>query len=1124
MYLSKGFSSFLTSCLVICLAGLAAIAQTGSANLAGTVQDENSAVIPGVNIVVKNDATAVERRAETNDSGYFAIPLLPPGTYTITATRSGFTPIKATNLILNVGDQKAITIQMKVGGIDAAVEVTSDPTLINESATIGTIVDQQFVKDMPLNGRSFQSLLLLTPGMVFTPGEQGQLSVNGGRTNSNYVTVDGVSGNIGVGVQSLYDQSAGGAVPGFNSFGGTQNLLQLDAMSEVQIQTSNYSAQYGRQPGAQVSLVSRSGTNKYSGSVFNYLRNSATDANDWFSNSLGFGKVPGRQNNFGGALGGPVQIPRIYNGKEKTFFFFSYEGLRLSLPQPTRAFSVPAACLHDNTALSPFMQALVNAFPLPNTNPGSCAAGANGRGTFTTSWSNYTNLDSFALRLDHNIGTKWNVFFRTNHSKSKGEIYNLGQLTRWPSETDTQTGGVTTRISASLYNSFRLNFSRNVAKSDVEWTTKFGGQPIDNLAEFLPAGAPDYAVPSFSIGGQSYRVGPVTDHRSKDWNVVDNLNWVYGDHSFVFGTDIRLRNPLYLDNGYNFQVSFSSLANILASRGSGSLTRSIPTEANVRNYSFYADDTWRVNKRLTLSLGLRWDINPAPSLGEYSMPAFTGFPDVTQLALAPAGTPYYPTFKDAIAPRFGIAYKLLEKNNMTTVLRGGWGLFYDLGVGTALATSHSYPFSVSQSIPLQTFPLAPGTIVDITLPAPVTTPIGNSLTGTGTSFGLQHLDGLPRTHQYSFGVEQQLGKNQVLSVSYVGNRGRRLLNRYQYSFINPATNPNVRPGTTLFITRNDGKAGGYSDYNSLQASYMRRMSHGLQLMANYTYSRAQDAFSNDSTINRSSVPNSVDHQDASVFYGLSDFDRPHIFNLALVYDLPTVKSENSLRRWMGKIFLNGWQTSYNFKYQSGTPFSMSVVYYDILNGTGITSLRLNRVEGEPLYIDDPENPGGQAFNPAAFAVPASSLQPNPALITQGNSGRNQFRGPALAQLDLAIRRSFSITERVKLQFSAEFFNALNRANFLNPDGNYGYIFNLPGFGPVTCPGNPAGMSCDLNFPDPITGQHTQFFTGGTFGQLTTLANGVRRGTAPGSGFDISLNPRYSLGGPRSAQFSLRLSF
>jgi len=203
---------------------------------------------------------------------------------------------------------------------------------------------------------------------------------------------------------------------------------------------------------------------------------------------------------------------------------------------------------------------------------------------------------------------------------------------------------------------------------------------------------------------------------------------------------------------------------------------------------------------------------------------------------------------------------------------------------------------------------------------------------------------------------------------------------------------------------------------------------------------------------------------------------------------------------------------------------MNVTYYDVLNGTGVTSVRLDRIDGQPLYINDPINPGGKAINPAAFSIPAADLQPNQALVVNGNSGRNEFRGPGLAQLDLAIRRNFRLTERMKLQFSVELFNALNHPNFLNPDGSYGYIFNLAGFGPSPCPGNQSGMSCDFNFPNPRNGPHTQFFTSGTFGELNYLANGVPSGTGPGSRFDISLNPRYSLGGPRSAQFSLRLSF
>ena len=1110
--------------VVVCvlLLPLAVWAQSDTANVSGRVIDPTGAVIVGAECTITNIDSGVSSSAKTNDSGIYVLRSLKPGTYRLSIEHTGFQKVVKTGIVLDVQDSASENFSLTVGSVSEATTVHGEAVRVNTSdASIGTTVDQEFIKSIPLNGRSFQSLLLLTPGMVFTPSEQGQLSVNGGRTDSNYFTVDGVSGNIGVGVQSLFDQSASGVIPGFNSFGGTQNILSLDAMQEVKIQTSTYSAEYGRQPGAQVSLVSKSGTNTFHGTAYDYLRNSMTDANDWFSDNLGVKKVPSRQNDFGATLGGPVRIPFLYNGKDKTFFFFSYEGLRLALAQPIRAFNVPALCLHNNPALSSQMQALVNAFPVPNTNPGSCAAGANGRGTFTTGYDNYTNAGTFALRLDQSFGSRWNVFLRMNHSKSQGQTYNLGQLTHWPLNTDTETLGVTTQIRNSMSNSFRLNFSKNVAEDNIEWTTKFGGQPIKNVSstDFLPSGFPNYATPDFLIGGGDYEVGPVAYHRTADWNVVENLQWQHGNHSLIFGTDLRWVKPLYIDNGYHFQISFSTLPNILASKGSGSLVTALPVEAHVSNSSFYANDSWRVNKRLTLNYGLRWDINPAPTLGRYSLPAFTGFPDVTKLALAPAGTQYYPTFMREFAPRLGFAYQLRSGSNWDTVVRGGWGMFYDLGTGTALATSHSFPFSLTQSIPLSPFPFAPGTTTNPTLPLPVTSPYGSR-----DFTGLQSLDGLPRTQQYSFGIEQQLGKDQVLTVNYVGNHGQRLLNRYSFNYPDSTTDPNILKNTTFEITRNDGKAGGFSWYNGLQVNYIRRMAHGLQVLANYTWSHALDAGSNDSTINRSLPPNSIAGEDARFFYGGSDFDRRHIVNLATVYTIPNLHSSSTGLSWLEKAFTNGWETSYNFKYQSGSPFSMTVGYFDLANRTGSTRLFANRVSGQPLYIPDPVNPGGKAFNPAAFSIPAADFTPNQALIVDGNAGRNTFSGPGLSQLDFALRRDFSLTERFKLQFSAELFNFLNHPNFLNPDGLLGFVFNSPSFGPSPCPGNPAGVSCDFNYPNPRNGPHTAFFTSGTFGELTNLANGVASGSGPGARFDISLNPRYSLGGPRSAQFSLRLSF
>ena len=1118
-----GFISFFLCCAIaftLSVLSLPAHAQSEAGSISGLVTDPTGAVVRSAQLRLVDIDRNTVREAKSNSTGFYTFANVHPGRFRIEVQELGFKIANITGVIVNTQDSLEENVHLELGSASESVTVEANRINLNmNDGTIGTVVDEQFVKSIPLNGRTFQSLLLLTPGMVFTPNEQGQLSVNGARTDSNYFTVDGVSGNIGVGVQSLYDQSASGSIPGFNSFGGTQNLLSLDAMQEVKIQTSTYSAEYGRQPGAQVSLVSKSGTNSYHGTAYDYLRNSATDANDWFSDNLGVKKIANRQNDFGGTIGGPVRIPYLYNGTDKTFFFFDYEGLKLALPQPTRAFNVPATCLHNNPALNAQLQALVNAFPVPNTNPGSCAAGANGRGTFTTGYDNYTNMNTFALRLDQSFGTRWSAFARLDHSKSQAETYNLGQLTHWPFYTDTATVGLTTQIRNTMSNSVRLNFSKDVAESNISWTTKFGGQPIPNIytTDFLPAGAPSYAVPYFPIGGQSYEVGPYTYHRTADWNAVENLQWQRGRHSLVFGADLRWVKPLYNDNGYVYQISFSTLPNILANKGSGALIQSLPVEAQVGNYSFYGNDSWRISNRFTLSYGLRWDINPAPSLGQYSLPAFTGFPDVTSLKLAPAGTEYYPTFMREFAPRVGFAYQLRGGAEKATLVRGGWGLFYDLGTGTTLATSHSFPFSQTQSIPLLPFPFAAGTVQNVTLPVAVSSPYSS----TGFT-GLQHLDGLPRTQQYSLTIEQQLGKDQLLSVNYVGAHGQRLLERYQYKFLNPTAN--IAKNDTFFFTRNDGQAGGFSYYNGLQVNYVRNMSHGLQVLANYTWSHALDAFSNDSTINGSEVPNSAANEIAAGFYGTSDFDRRQIFNLATVYAIPKLHSDRTALSWLEKSFTNGWETSYNFKYQSGTPFTMGFSYYDVTNGTGFSSLIANRVPGQPLYIPDPTNPGGTAFNPAAFAIPAADLQPDQSLIVNGNAGRNSLTGPGLSQLDLAVRRNFPITERVNLQFSAEVFNVLNHPNFLNPDGSLGYVFNSPTYGPSACPGNPKGISCDFNYPNPRNGPHTAFFTSGTFGELNRLADGVAAGSGPGSRFDISLNPRYALGGPRSAQFSLRLSF
>jgi hypothetical protein len=349
--------------------------------------------------------------------------------------------------------------------------------------------------------------------------------------------------------------------------------------------------------------------------------------------------------------------------------------------------------------------------------------------------------------------------------------------------------------------------------------------------------------------------------------------------------------------------------------------------------------------------------------------------------------------------------------------------------------------------------------------------------------------------------------------------------RYQYNYLNGTIDPNFKSGTRLYITRNDGRAGGYSYYNGLQIQFMRRMSQGLLVMANYTWSHALDTATNDSTFNPGTNPADITNEVSSYGYGTSDYDRRQIFNLAAVYDMPRVHPSTSFLKWMSRIFVNGWETSYNYKFQSGAPYMPVFYYFDTANGQGAEPYRLDQVPGMPLFTRNPYDPTGQSLNTAAFAIPASALQPDPGFVTNGNTARNAFVGPALSQLDFSIRRTFSVSERVQLQFSAELFNVLNHPNFATPNTIFGYVYDTQTGGPTACPGTTtaaSGVSCNMYFPDSRLGGTVAATQ--AFGEITTLANGISAGGSAGYTFDISLNPRYSIGGPRSTQFALRLTF
>src|ERR1700722_7851273 len=335
-------------------------AQSTSASLTGRVTDPSQALIADAKVDAIRAGTNIRYEAVTNSSGEYYFSNLPPGSYRIEVEKSGFKKLIKPDVMLHVQDALAIDFAMTLGAASENVTVVAGAPLVNaESGTVSTVVDQNFVENLPLNGRSFQTLIQLTPGVVVTAtafDDQGQFSVNGQRADANYFTVDGVSANFGVTGYSPMVQSASGALPALSAAGGTNSLVSVDAMQEFRIQTSSFAPEFGRTPGGQISIVTRSGTNAFHGTLFDYFRNDALDAKDWFTNFNGLPKPEERQDDFGGVLGGPVR-------KNKTFFFFSYEGLRLRQPS-TQETSVPDAASRLRAPAS--MQPFLNAFPMPN--------------------------------------------------------------------------------------------------------------------------------------------------------------------------------------------------------------------------------------------------------------------------------------------------------------------------------------------------------------------------------------------------------------------------------------------------------------------------------------------------------------------------------------------------------------------------------------------------------------------------------------------------------------------------------------------------------------------------------------------------------------------------------------
>lgn len=1009
-----------------------------NAGIVGIVTDVSGSAIQDASVTIVYIDQGVTRQAKTDSQGLFAAPILPPGHYQLSVQHPGFRVAEVKDITLRVGDQPNFRIQLEVGGLEETVDVEgANPLLQTQFSTLGTVVDRQFVENMPLNGRSFQSLIELTAGVVYTNANgsaSGQFAVNGQRQDGNTFLVDGASANSGVSNTFGIGAAGTGNNPATSANGSFNTLVSVDNLQEFKIQTSGFAPEYGRSPGAQISLVTRSGTNQFHGSAFNYFRNTVLDANNWFNNFNRLPRAPQRQNDFGGVFGGPIL-------RDELFFFYSYEGLRLLQPTTGSVYvpSVAARSVVSDT------RPLLQAFVLPNgpVNP----ADAN-TALFNGSWSNPTRLDNHSIRIDYVPTSKMTLFTRYQQAPSqvgsRGGNNTASVLTNTSNRSRSLTLGHTYLVTPSVINDLRFN---------ATWSD--GGQisHMDAFAGAIPASDSYIFPPGYNSGnamfsapllnGSTLRTGKNVGNFTSQINAVDSVSLALGGHQLKFGVDYRRLNPTLAPRLYDMQASLQTSARYLAGRvDSVRLQGKAEQEYLLQNFSAFAQDSWKATRRMTLTYGVRWDVNPAAS-SPNDRPGFVLTPIVapaSSISVLPLGTaPAYPTTYRNLSPRVGVTFQLSQDPQWGRVLRAGYGIFYD----TANSASASWqgPYNAQRSMSNVAFPLSAANAIAPTVPAVAPYVI--------TATPAPDLKA-PYVHQTNLTLEQALGENQSLTMSYVGAFGKRLLRSETFQ-INSAT------VTSATVVTNHAS----SNYNALQFQFQRRLRRGLQVLSSLTWSHSIDNASDPNSANGNSLQPGFLNRDR----GNSDFDVHNLSSTAVSYSLPTPRGSHFVR-----LALGNWGTDTIYRYAGGTPFNVTGnTVVDPQTGTTYVS-RPNVNSGAPYWIDG-NYPGGRKVNIAAFTAAPTG--------TAGNMKRNSLRGFSMHQVDFALRREFSVGERLRLQFRTDAFNIMNHPMFGNP--------------PVSL-AQPA-----------------------TFGIANAmLSNALSSAT--------SFSPLYQVGSPRSLQLSLKLLF
>jgi len=1071
--------------LLMMLAAAPGWAQTFRGTIQGTVTDSSGAALVGATVTIHNVDTGIDRITQTNNDGSYLVPELQIGTYTVAVTMSGFQKAVTTGVVVDVASEKRIDAVLKPGQVNQQIVVAGEdlPQLDVTSNTLGGVLTQNTVKDLPVNGRDYTKLIFLNPGVAGSPdqisdspGSYGEFSMNGARGRSNNYLLDGSDMNDGYRNDPAINQAG--------VFGTPSAILPIDSISELNV-LSNYQPEFGRNGGAVVNIVTKSGQNQFHGDFFDYFRNNALDARNYF-NFVGQPQAEFKNNQFGGSIGGPII-------KDKAFFFGDYEGQREGVgvvtlgcvPEPNRV-------AFDGGATNSVIAALLarNPWPAPNigTRPTStdpnwdkfdtgCPNGPNA----SVISPSFNNLTSVIGKVDYNFNqsntlTGRYFFGDSTQSFPLALTASGGQLPGFNTETPTRVQLVSLSyvhiFSPTQINEVRYGWNR-FAEGFFPQDASFDPSTIGlcNVATTTPqiscatSGLPTTLVTGFSPLGAS---SSTPRHRVDSNNqFIDSYSWKLNKHDLKFGFEFRRTSiQQYFDKYFRGKLTFGSLSDFLDGNLDTDFGKSFQYSGDTirhthqNNYGLYVQDSFHLNSRVTLNYGLRWDYYGVVSEENNLFSNITNLdPADATLTLTQVGQPglsqlYQPDYKN-FAPRLSIAWDVFGSGR--TVVRSGFGMFYD---------AFSQDFFLGH-LPYPPF-FDPGPAYNNIGPSPIIPAAANGGPAGITSgqpiygmpscasvecdiFGFDRNIKTPYMENYNLNVEQQISKKVMLQVGYVGSQGHRLfrfadLNQPNqatitacdlgtlagcptagiYDYAVPRTYGN-NPYGAFYIMQEQSSA--RSNYNSLQASMRVNGWHGITSIVNYVWSHSLDnASDGEDFVPNASQPN--DSTRPNLEYGNSNFDIRNRFTWIFAYDLPHVGGS-----W--QKLKNGYGVNSTVTLQDGQPFQLNYNFEDDFSGSG---------EGD----DRPDVIGPVTYHPhtpsdyvdlSSFAIPctvnvavASGFASDcvPGTRHFGDLGRDALAGPSFKQWDFAIFKNTQINERVAVQLRADFFNLLNHPNFANP--------------------------------------------------------------------------------------------